>query len=236
MNYLKLSWIKRETFMRSTLIAIPNLNSLLELNDEFSADEVFASIVRLALKEFEKYFPYCLLQKVYITPDVSGCFDFIDNFEAYIQGKISEDQINLIPTTVMGFSTNHYTNFSEVIRQFRYPHPPRLTDFPFSAGIYYVRTLVNRPLYEEYTEESNRRKFSDKAGLYYTVNKGPEWAILFDEIYLQLCRYLIEMKKNMTMPNLPIELFQGLEEDYGKLEASQSQIYQQNVGNGNTFV
>lgn len=236
MNKVLLSYIEKETFKRTTLIAIPNLSELLSLNDSLSAKEVFFSIVKLALIEFEKYFPLALMQKVYIVPTPSGEYDFIDNFEGYIQGKIEEDDINLIPNAVLGFTTNYYTNFSQMIRLFRYPYPPHMTDFGYSAGRYYVRTLVNRPVWEEYEPESNNTVYTDKCAIYYFIATGPLWKIFFDEVYLQLCRYLINLKKNMDMPNMPIQLFQGLEEDYNDLKSKQETLYQQNLGDGNWMI
>lgn len=236
MNFISLKKLKRIIFKRSTLIAIPSLNDLLELNEDFSADEVFFSIVDLARQEFEKYFPLALQQKVYITPNPRGEFDFIDNFKAYIVGKISEDDINLIPNAVLGLTTNYYTNFSTMIRLYRYINPPKLTDFGYAAGVYFVRSLCSYPMFEEYTKESNCKTASDRAGIYFMIEQGPRWKIFQDEVYLQLCRYLLNLKKNMAMPNLPIELFQGLEEDYSKVESAQQTTYQQNLGNGEWFV
>lgn len=236
MNFVNLKWLKREIFKRSTLIAIPNLNQLLELNEEFSADEVFFSIVKLAVQEFEKYFPLALQQRVYITPDAHGEFEFEDTFKAYMDGKITEYDIELIPNSILGFTTNYYTNFTTMIKLYRYINPPKLTDFCYAPGAYFVRGLYSYPLWEEYTEESNCREFSKRAGIYYMLSQGPQWKIFYDEVYRQFCRYIINLKKNNSMPNMPIELFQGIEEDLGKLESSIEQIYQQNLGNGNWYV
>lgn len=234
MNKVLLSDIEKETFKRTTLIAIPNLSELLSLNDNFTAKEVFFSIVKLAIQRYQNYFPLALMQKVYIVPTPSGEYDFIDNFDAYIAGKISEDDINLIPNAVLGFTTNYYTNFSQMIRLFRYPYPPHMTDFGYSAGRYYVRTLCDHPIWEDYNPIT--KDYTDKCAIYFFTKNGPRWKIFFDEVYLQLCRYLINLKKNMDMPNMPIQMFQGLEEDFNNLNASQDQLYQQNLGTGDWMI
>ena len=58
-----------------------------------------------------------------------------------------------------------------------------------------------------------------------------EYKIFRDQLYIELCRYIMNMKKNMLLQNIPIELFQGLEEDFQRVEGKLETIYQNALTN-----
>lgn len=224
-NKVTLMDLYKDTFRRSTLIAIPNLSELLVVNDsEFTKWEIFYSIIRDALKTFEYYYPLCLTQKIWIEIDSNTRKGYINgNFEAYLKGIVTEEQICIMPAAIIGISTSFYTASTYPLRNFRY-NPPEISDCWYSSNTYYINSICKRPFIEEYDKVSGEP--TDKCAVYYLNKDGDnQYSIFRDEIYLQVCRYLFNLKKNMMLQNMPIELFQGLEEDFNRLEPKQDQIY-----------
>jgi len=221
-----------DTFKRSTLISIPNIADLLEVpGGMFTKWEIFASIVRDALKNFEMYFPLTLTQKIYIDVDSNTRQAKITgNFEAYLKGIVAEDQIVITPAAVVSLNTSYYTASTYPFRNFRY-NAPYITDCWYASGTYYMNTICKRPFIEEYEEAS--KEPTDKCAVYYMLKDVDNvYSIFRDELYLSLCRYLMNEKKNMMLQNMPIELFQGLEEDFNRIDSNQTNIYQQSVPSG----
>lgn len=234
MNKVTITELIADTFKRSTLIAIPSLTELFELNDTYTKYEVFFSIVQTALQQFERYYPLYTESKIFIEPDEYKQFYFKDNFKAYLDGKIDENTINLIPTAITGISRTSYMASSYVLRTFRYD-PPKLTDFWYSANVYWVKMITNRPLFEEYDEVTE--KPTDRCAIYYmTKDVGSQYKVFRDELYCQVCRYIINIKKNMGLQNMPIELFQGLEDDYQKVSSELENHYMNSLTSGQYII
>ena len=225
-NKVTLMDLYKDTFRRSTLIPIPDLSELLVVDEAmFTKWEIFYSIIRDALKTFEYYYPLCLTQKIWIEIDSNTRKGYINgNFESYLKGIVTEDQICIMPAAIVGMSTSYYTASTYPLRNFRY-NPPEISDCWYSSNTYFINSICKRPFYEEYDKVSGEP--TDKCAVYYMNKDGDnQYSIFRDEIYLQVCRYIFTLKKNMMLQNMPIELFQGLEEDFNRLEPKQDQIYQ----------
>lgn len=224
-NKLTLTEIYRDTFRRSTLISIPNLTEFFTIpGSGYTHWEVFYGIVYEALKKFDYYFPLNLIQQFYLQVDsTSRKAQLTGNFEGYINGIVCENQICIVPAAVQGISLNGYTASGYPMRNFRY-EPPEFRDFWYSSGVYWGNTTCYRPMYEEYDPVT--KKPTDRCAVYY-MNKDvdTEYKVFRDQVYLEVCRYIMNMKKNMLLQNMPIDLFQGLEEDYNKVESQLDQTY-----------
>lgn len=217
----------RDVFRRSTLISIPDLSELLVVpGGEFTKWEAFASIVRDALKKWEYYYPLCLVQKIYLNVDrTTGLCQIAGNFEGYLNGAVDEDQVVIIPAAIVGLSKTMYVSSIYPLRAFKY-NPPYLSEFFYGEGIYYANTVCKRPFVEEYNEVT--KEPTDKSGVYF-LNRDVDstFSIFRDELYRQTCRYFLNLRKNLMLQNMPVELFQGLEEDYQRLEGYLDGLYQQ---------
>lgn len=225
-NKVTLKDLYKDTFKRSTLISIPNLSEMLQVPDsEYTKWEIFYTIVRDALKNFEYYYPLTLIQKIWIEVDSATRKAYInDNFKSYLKGIVSEEQICIMPAALVGMSTSFYTASTYPLRNFRY-NPPELSDCWYSSNAYYINSICKRPFIEEYDTVTTEP--TDNCAIFYMNKDGDsEYSIFRDEVYVQLCRYLTSLKKNMMLQNLPIELFGGLEEDMGKVESNLNNIYQ----------
>lgn len=219
----------KDTFRRSTLISIPNLTEFFEIEgSNYTSWEVFYGIVRDALQKFEYHYPYNYIQKLYIEVNLNKRTGMIfDNFKAYLDGIVCEDQLTIIPASVQGLALNGFTASIYPLRNFRY-EPPMFTDFWYSSRVYFANTLINRPLFEEYDEAS--KEPTERCAVYFmSKDVGSQYKIFRDQLYVELCRYIMNMKKNMQLTNMPIELFLGLEEDFQRIESQLENIYQQSL-------
>lgn len=234
MDKVLVSDLMKETFRRSALISIPHITDLLDLNDDITKYEIFYTIVKNALQTYERYYPLYTTLKIYLEFDGSKRFKFIDNFEGYLNGKVSEEHINLIPSAVIGIANNPNMANISVLRTWRY-NPPYLYDFWYTGGIYWVSIITNRPIFEEYDQVT--KKFTDRCAVYYlTKDVGSQYKIFMDQVYVETCRYIINLKKNMNIQNLPIELFQGLEDDYQKVSGELENHYQNSLTSGQYII
>lgn len=230
-NKVTLKELHKDVFRRSTLISIPDLNEFFEIpGSSYTSWEVFFGIVRDAMQTFEYYYPLNLIQRFYLNVDLNTRKAFINgNFEAYLKGIVQEKDICIVPSSVQGLALNGYTASGYPLRNFRY-EPPEFRDFWYSSQTYWANTLCNRPVYEEYDEVT--KEPTERCAIYY-MNKDmdSEYKIFRDQLYIELCRYIMNMKKNMLLQNIPIELFQGLEEDFQRVEGKLETIYQNALTN-----
>ena len=231
-EHVTLKEIYKETFRKASLIAIPNVSELLEVpNSALSKWETFYSIVEEALKKFEYYYPLTLLQKIYVEVDnMSRTAKITGNFDAYLKGALTDDQIVIVPASINGISTSFYTASTMPLRNFRYV-APMLTDMWYSTNTYYMNTICHRPFPERYDEVT--KEPTDQCAIYY-MSKDVDtlWTLLRDEIYCQFCKFVSGIKKNMTLQGMPIELFQSLEEDAQSLRGELDNKYQSAYADG----
>jgi hypothetical protein len=217
-NKVTIKELYKETFRRSTLISIPMLTDFFEIPDsEYTKWEVFYGIVKEAVRRYDVYYPLNLIQKLYINVDKNTRIAYLtDNFDAYVEGIIDQHQAVVLPSAIMGLAVTAYTASGYPMRNFRY-EPPELRDFWYNSGVWYANTLCRHPMYEEYDQVS--KDPTDRCAVYY-MNKDAQsaYTVFLDHLYVEVCRYIVNMRKNMMLPNLPIELFQGLEDDYQKVE------------------
>lgn len=231
MHKVTLTRLYEDVFARSTLVAIPNLERLLTVkNAKFSPWEVFFSIVKDALNKFEYYYMLVRSQKVYIEVDaISRRASYADNWEAYMKGMIDEYSITLPMASCNGLAYSSYVDSMYPLRNFRYENG-EFSNFWYSTGVYWANCNCHRPLVADYIrdEHASGKYPTDKCAVYF-MREGLDstWNIFRDEVYLQTCRYLMGIKKNFPLANLPIELFNGIEEDFNRMQSDQTQIYQQ---------
>lgn len=222
MDKVTLKEIQKDVFRRSTLIAIPDIAALLDLNKHFTPQEVFFGIVKDALQEFEKYVPLYHESKVYIDVDENRTYKFTDNFSAWLDGKLEEDTISLVPSSILHIGVFNGTVMHNP-RRFRYD-PPYLREFWNTPKTYWVLCTANRPMIEDY--DPTTKDYTDKCAIYYlSRDVGSQWKVFRDQVYVEFCKYLINLKKNLSLQNLPIEVFQGIEEDYQNVQRTCEDFY-----------
>ena len=99
--------LKRKMYVRSALLSIPSLDEILGLNDSLGADEILLEIIKEALREFEHTNPLILEMKVNRgqmcscdNMGLSGYCEIKSNFTLFLDCKLAEDQIILVPNSL----------------------------------------------------------------------------------------------------------------------------------------
>jgi len=226
-----IEYLYKDTFKRSTLIAIPNISELLVVpNSEFSKWEIFVQIIREALNNWEYYYPLYRTQRIYIEVDsVSRKAKYFPNFEAYLKGILDEENVTLEIMSCQGLAYNGYVNSQYPLRNFRFENGEFL-DFWYTTNNYWGNCLCKHPLIEDYLRADGKQctGLTDNCCIYYmSPNQDNQFKIFRDQVYVELCRYLMNIKKNFNLQNMPVELFQGLEEDFNKVDGDLQNKYQQ---------
>lgn len=222
-----LSELWKVTMRRSTLITIPKLNEFFEFNNEFSGMQVFYQIVRDALDKFQLYYPLYRVQKTYVEVDsVTHKARVYDNFEGYLKGVITEDQLFLLPGSVIGLSNVSMIGTSYPLRDFTYD-TGQFDNFWYTSGQWWMACLCYRPFPELFEENGNP---TDNCAVWF-MNKDldPQYKYFKDQVYVELCRYIYNMMNNMRLSNLPIEVFAGLQEDSQRVQSDLDKVYEQAV-------
>lgn len=223
MEKVELKTLYKDLTRRSTLIAIPSVVDILEVpNGEHSKWEIMYSIIRDSLQTFERYYPMFLIQKLHIVVDpiTSRSRRIVNNFNQYLKGEITEDEIQITPEAVLTIgNTNGFSGYDSPSYEGGY-----FFNSYIQTGVYYAETICKRPFPEDFDEVT--KEPTEKCAVYYmSRDLDSVYSIFNDEIYLNFCRYIISIKKNIYLQGLPIELFQGLEEDYNRLDNQQQNIY-----------
>lgn len=212
------------TSRRSSLITIPRLSELLEFNNEFSHDQVFYGIALDALDKFKYYYPLNRIQKSFLTVDESKrILRLEDNFKDYENGIITEDQLFLLPTAVVGISYNSTVSSIFPLRNFKYDDGV-FSDFWYPSGTYWMHAICNYPFPEHFDEKGEA---TDKCAIYFMEkDSGPRFKTFKDQLYVEFCRYIWNIRQNFQLQNLPIDVFQGLQDDSQRVQADLDRIYE----------
>lgn len=214
----------RTTMRRSSLITIPDLIEFFKFNNEFTEYEVFYSIVRDALDKFHYYYPLYRQQRAYLKVDSNYRARISSNFEGYLKGLVDESQIILMPSAVIGLSAQPATGFTYPYRSFHY-EVGEFSDFFYQSANWYMACICNRPFPEDFDE--NGVPTDNCAVWWMNKDTDPEYKTFKDQVYVELCRYIWNMKQNMQLTNLPIEVFQGLYEESQRVQSDLDRIYEQ---------
>jgi hypothetical protein len=228
MQKIYLKDLKSKIFKRTALIPILNLSEILDLNGYLSGDEIMAEIFRKSLANFELYHPLILEMNVYFDTTAPtgrpGYFEFKSNFQAYLDGKLDEDQIILIPNSINGLRiTGAYASAGNYFRCGDYDKP--YIQLPMVAsGRYIVRALCSRPLIESYTPD---KFFDDNAAIYWMDYDGVIGKIFLDQVLVDLLEYIRNLKGNFNLPNFPVDMFSAVDIAYQQAKQELDQYYLQ---------
>ena len=238
MEKILLSNLRDKIFKRSALIQVNGLRDILELNDEFSGDELFTEIVRRSLANFEYYHPLILEMKIYYDEQSENSserpmyFKMVDNFNCYLDGRLSEDQITLIPNSVNGIRTQgSYTTVGSYFRQTDYDRP--YLQIAWGVGRYVVRGICNRPLIESYNPD---KTYNDKASIYWMTFDGVRGKVFLDQVLCDTLDYVRSLKSNIVLPNFPAEIFGAADIAYQQIKMELDQYYLQSNWRGDLLV
>lgn len=228
MQKVYLADLKEKIFKRTALIPILGLSEILGLNKYLSGDEIMAEIFRKSLSNFELYHPLILEMTVYFDINKpsgrKGYYEFTSNFQTYLDGKLDEDQIILVPNSINGIRiTGAYSSAGNYFRCGDYEKP--YIQLPMVAsGTYVVRALCSRPLVESYTPD---RLFDEKAAIYWMDYNGVIGKVFLDQVLCDLLEYIRNLKGNFNLPNFPVDMFSAVDIAYQQCKQDLDQYYLQ---------
>lgn len=241
MDKALLTDIKRKLFIRSALISLPDLNELLGMNDYLSADEVFLEIIKKSLREFELTNPLVLDMKIAreqmcTCAGLDGYCEIKSNFTLFLDCKISEGQIILVPNSIPKYrigtisypTAGNFTFFSDYRRPYVF-----MSDVP-SFGTLYVRGICSRPVIPDFMPDRSFNPVSQKAAVYWmNAEEGALGVYFLDLCMVNLLDFIRQMKASLVMPNASVDVLANVDNAYMELRSRCEQFALQSSWYGN---
>lgn len=226
MDKFKLTDLKQQLFIRSSLIAVNSLDEILGLNDTLSSDQVLYEIINKALREFENYYPLILEMKMNRDQmgtcyGMEGFYEIKSNFTLFLSCMISEDQLILVPNStpmfrVMG-SWPVFGNYS-YISEYRKPYI-FLGDVPQNQQ-FYLRGICSRPIIPDYLPDKSFNPKSEKAAVYWmNEREGFKTNLFLDLCMCHLLDYIRQLKASITLPTMSIDVLANVDAGYQDLRS-----------------
>lgn len=200
MDSIQINDIIKRSILELASIGITGIYDILSVEDSdlsYDGFEVINGILLDTYDRFEYLEPLVLQIRCNIS---SNRFEFIDNFDRYIDGSLQEEYIELIPRVVLSLSNQLIGSLKGIKYQ-----PPHL--YSNIRGCCTFNCIVNRPI----KIERSGNKYSDSSRIYYLGEYNKPQLVRFRNLFLlNLSKHLIRLNENLQHPNLPIEVFQGL--------------------------
>ena len=227
MDKALLSDIKKKIFIRSSLIALSSLDEILGLNDYLSSDEILLEIIKKALREFEESNPLVLDMKINrgqmcTCAGLNGYCEIKSNFTLYLDCKIDEGQIILVPNSIpmwrIGTSSyptpGSYTYFSDYRRPYVF-----MGDVP-SLDQIYVRGICSRPIIPDFLPDKSFNPDSKKAAVYWmNIEEGARGNYFLDLVMVNLLGFIRQLKASIQLPNLSVDILGNVDSAYQELRS-----------------
>lgn len=243
MDKFKLTDLKRQLFIRSSLLAISDLDEILGMNDVISADQVLFEIINKALREFESCYPLVLEMKLNRDQmgtcyGMEGFYEIKSNFTLYLDCVISEDQIVLVPNStpqyrVMGSwpTFGNYVYFTEYRRPYIF-----LQDVPQTQQ-FYLRGICSRPIIPDYLPNKSFNPDSQKAAVYWmNEREGFRTNLFIDLCMTHLLDYIRQLKASINLPTMSVDVFSNVDSAYQELRGRCDQTILQSGWYGDLLV
>lgn len=252
MDKVKIVDLKRKLFLRSALIPVDGLSELLDLNDNFSGDEILEELIKKSLRSFEYHYPLVTEFRV-SRSQLCGCrrgdgwCEIKSNFEnLYLNCAIGEDQIILVPNATPKIRIASGAGFYGAGS---YPYPgsystcaPIAYERPFIylgdlGGIYdsfYMRGIYSRPAIFTYNQD---KTFSSEGAIYWmNIEEGVLGQKFVDQCMVDVLDYIRGLNANLALPSLPVQMFQACDIAYQQTKAELDQFYLQSGWRGDLLV
>jgi hypothetical protein len=217
----------KDMLLQSSILAFIDFEELMIANPNFSYFEVMSRMVRLALERHERVCPLYKRSTIYIN---GNSYEFRDNFKAFLDGKVTENYVTLIPK-VSPYSLD--TSLLHTRRAWTYNKP--IMNNVYNLGIVDIDYIASYPVIMKEDKES--KDFTDDSNIYYmSMYGGTSSDGMFKrQFYYQVLNYLKGVKNNLRYPDMPIELLQGIEEEYQILQSELQEFYRRVNSHGRLY-
>lgn len=246
MDKVLLSDLKKKILIRSALISLSSLDEILGLNDMLSSDEILLELIKKALREFELTNPLILDMKINRNQmkscsglGLEGYMEIKNNFTLFLDCKIGEDQIVLIPNTIPLWrvgsvsypSPGSYQYFTDYIRPYVF-----MADIPH-IDQFYIRGICSRPLIPDFLPDKTFNPKSDKAAIYYlNVEEGAMGVYFMDLVMVHVLDFIRQLKASLQLPNAAVDVMGNVDSAYQELRARCDQFALQSGWYGKLLV
>lgn len=235
--------LKKKLYIRSSLLGITGLDTLLGMSDLVSADEVLLEIIKKALREYEVTLPLIWEFKVDKSQMIpcenigAGFFEFKSNFTLYLNCALSLDRVCLVPVSTpmwrvaenltdqygaYGAASSYpvagsYQYFSDYRKPYVY-----MGDIPMTT--IYVRGICARPIIPDWVGTGTTRKFntaSESAAVYWMdiETGGARGQYFLDLCLVHLLDFIRQLKASITLPNMPVDVLANVDSSYQELRS-----------------
>lgn len=217
----------KDMLLQSSILAFVDFKDLMISNPNFSYFEVMSRLIRIALETHERVCPLYKRSRLYLAENT---YTFRDTFDAFLECKIKEDFVTLIPKTTP-YSLD--TSLLHTRRSWLYERP--ILKNVHNLGLTEIDYITSYPV--RMAEHKENKDFTDNSAIYYIDMYGgkTEDAMFKRQFYLQVLTYLKGVKNNLRYPDMPLELLQGIEEEYSLLSQELQEFYRKSATHGRLY-
>lgn len=199
-------------------LGIPSYKDILRIHVNESYYRVMNVLIRRALNMVENKIPFYKRSNIYARGRSS--YEFIDNFQSYIEGKLDWYTMTLIPIQIINITGSLLYQ----ARSYSYEKPfLYFFSAPVDSSIQ-VYYMTHRPIYlnkksteDEFTEDSciyGIDLYNDYASMQFV--KQLEWDII---------KYILDLRKQVNFQELPVDIYAQLEERQSTLDNELNEFY-----------
>jgi len=205
-----------------SLIGVYNISQLFAIDPDWPPRRTQRTLIERANATFSRHFPLFYIQRVNIY---RGQYTFRNNILDYINNNIQPRDITLVPDAVVSLTSTSIITAKYGLYKFAY-QPPTLymTSMPYMSGVLCAKTLCKYPLVFDDNNIAND-------AMYFMDRVTPLYDIFIKQVVLDIAEYIIALKNNYQLTNLPIEVFLGLENKVGDLKSELETLYNENPRN-----
>lgn len=226
---IKVKELVEDMLLKSSILAFVDFRDLMTSNPNFSYFSVVSKLIKSALQKHESKIPLFKTSRIYVKPGQND-YTFVDNFDLFLDCKIQEKYTTLIPK-VSPYSAD--SSLLHARRSWVYDRP--VLKRMYIQGQIDVEYMTYYPNIIKEDEES--KDFTDDSYIYYmSLYEGPSSDLLFKrQFYYEVVNYLKGVKNNLRYPDMPIELLQGIDEEYSILQSDLQEAYRKNSSYGRLY-
>lgn len=228
MNKLLLSTLKTKIDMRSSLLVLPSIDELLSIVSTVNPDMQRVELYSMALDKWHQQVPLIRMQHVDFGRRGMGNgfedegYKFESNWECIAKSEC-DAEVKLIPTRVISLGGMMNNRRSWILQD------DILYGYHGNSSIV-MNGVFRRPMFVEYVgPEQKLNPLSCIGGI-----EDRHISKFVDACLLETLFYVSQLKKNFDYPELPIQLFNGIDEAIGNLQ-QQLEIFYSGLTHGRMY-
>lgn len=207
----------------------PKVEEILAINDDHSYYIVLKDILDRSLSEFELKVPLFMLDRSMYSPSNGAMVEFKDNYDAYLEGRITEQYIELVPTSILHYTDGLLRSYRDFTYVCPYVRMPRKGSFKISYHAKYPKRFKKDEKTQGFTVDSHIYGLSKDYS-------GPDFTYFMYIVEYNILVYLREQKAQMTYSDLPIEFYANLDQRVQEILQDLQDWYSNPIWYGKLFI